>query len=202
MIRPVFARGKEQEQALSQAASAASNELYTANASTNFSIGDLIFASEADGSELEFLGPAIAVASTYLTTTLYLGEAKSATAVLWRAAAEFVWPVEPAFPLEKEHASGISTLRSLDGTVYSARLAEPRRTDRISSRIRWSDFEDLRQWIETNLTGGLDDFSYVDERGDVATARLVSPGINQKQDDEGLVDFDIDIAVTDEGVYV
>jgi hypothetical protein len=202
MIRPVFAKGKEQEQALSQAAPASANQLYTPSASANFSVGDLIFIAEADGSELEFLGPVIAVAPTFLTTTLWLGEGKSETAVLWRAAESFSWPVEPAFPLEKEFASGIKAARSLDGTVYSARLAEPRRTDRLSARIRRSDFDDLRQWIDANLNGGLDDFSYVDERGGVAKGRLISPSITQKQDDEGLVDFELDIAVIAEGVFV
>jgi hypothetical protein len=203
MIRPVFARGKQQEQSLTQAATAPTNQLYTADASTNFSVGDLILISESDGSELEFLGSVTATTPTYLTTSLSLAADKAATAKLWRPSASFVWPATPSLPLEKDHSTGIVTARSLGGTLFSARVADPRRVDRLEvERMRVADFESLRAWVATSLDDGLLDFSYVDEGGEVSRARLMAPEFLQRQDDEQLTSLAVEIAVLAEGEYV
>ncbi|MCX7017109.1 MAG: hypothetical protein NTW86_31860 [Candidatus Sumerlaeota bacterium] len=203
MNRPVFARGKEQEQSLTQAASAPTHHLYTAEASLNFAVGDRIFIAEADGSELEFLGAVTATAPTYLTTALALRASKSATALLWRAARAFVWPVEPSLPVEKQHSTGIVCARALGGTLYSTRVAEPNRVDTLRfARLPLPVFEEFREWVEHVLEGALLDFTYVDERAQVSTARLAAPRIAQRQPDEQLTEIELEIAIQTEGAYV
>ena len=203
MNRPVFSRGKEQEQSLTQAASAPTHHLYTADASLNFAVGDRIFIAEADGSELEFLGAVTALAPTYLTTALALRASKSATALLWRSAQAFVWPVEPSLPVVKERSTGILCARALGGTLYSTRVAEPNRVDTLRfERLPLRVFEEFQEWVDAVLGGGLLDFTYVDERACVSTARLTAPQLPQRQPDEQLTELELEIAVQTEGACV
>jgi hypothetical protein len=202
MIKPLFTRGQELERSLSESADAGSRILHTASAS-DFSLGDRLFVSESDGAELEYLGAIVEVAPTLLTATFPLDAAKSATARLWRPASLFQWDTVTASPaVDRVLREGIATERSVGGALWSVRIADPWREDTLRlSGIPRAHFAAFREWLASAARGGLDDFTWIDEARNVARARLLDTGFDQKETVSRVVDLVLKLAVLEEGGY-
>ncbi|MBN1867725.1 hypothetical protein JW916_10570 [Candidatus Sumerlaeota bacterium] len=200
MIKPLFTRERELERSLSQSADAGSRVLYTASAS-DFSVGDRLFVSESDGSELEYLGAIAEVAPTSLTATFPLETAKSATARVWRPASAFQWETVTASPsVDRVLREGIVAERSVGGALWSARVADPWREDTLRfPGLSRAHFTAFRSWLASATRGGLDDFTWVDETRCVARVRLLDSGFDQKETVSRVVDLVLKLAVLEEG---
>ena len=75
MLKPMFAKGKDLERVLEEAAGPGYNLLICSD-SSDFSCGDHIFVAEADGSELEYMGLATSTGDPpWIETTLSLKQA-------------------------------------------------------------------------------------------------------------------------------
>jgi hypothetical protein len=121
----IFAKGRAGQTALTEVALAGAMRIALAGASSTFAAGQALLASEADGTEVEWLGKATAVDAAGVTFSRPLARSKNTGALLWRAASILETPAEAMLPLQATVATGVAVERTLAGGWLAAQTAEP-----------------------------------------------------------------------------
>lgn len=124
-MKPIFALGKTNERSESGSLSAGTKTIAVTNASTYFSVGDPIFVSEANGTEVEYLGEATAVDSSTVTVSYALVEAKGPGYKVWKPTYHVLMPYDISSPYDKLTTLGVQTQRTQSGIPYRTRIADP-----------------------------------------------------------------------------
>lgn len=202
-MRPVFVRGKMNEQTLSGSVSAGSCRLPVTGAIGYFTAGDLIFVSDADGTLVEFLGPATVVLANEVRTLGAVAMGRSTGARIWKPEHFFQWTVERAMPILRTHDTGIVARRSAGGVLYVTKVRETS----ISETLR---FEDLRRseavqftdWVEECLNGGLEKFTFCDGEGAVQISILLSTRILQNEKSYQHVTLELELECIESASYL
>jgi len=85
-------------------------------------VGDSCFCSEADGSEVEYLGEVASLGDTTVTVEFALASGKSAGWLLWTPVTmfDFRYHVEPVWTFD----SGVERIRTLDGVTHLGRVRD------------------------------------------------------------------------------
>jgi hypothetical protein len=201
MIKPLFAKARDRERTLTQAAQAGTKTLHV-SAPSEFALGDRIFVSESDGSELEYLGPVTQIGADSLTVTHALANPKTITARIWRPQSAFQWDTVTTEPVERVFHEGIAVERSVGGALWAVRLADPIREDTLRfTGVSRAAFASFRSWLSSHACGGLDDFTWVDEQRACARVRLLNCDFIQLEKVPRVVALDIRLAVLGEGAY-
>jgi len=161
----LFARGRTNEITLASDALAGS-KIFSADAETlPFDAGDPIFAGAADGSKVEWLGRAVAVQGSAITTQRATRLGQDAGGSLWSPAAIFELADDPAELPRREFLLGLAPERSVGGNFYQTRIAQPARVEHFDfRRLTAAQIEAFRVFVETPLQSGLLEFTYVDSQ--------------------------------------
>jgi hypothetical protein len=201
-MKPLFARGKQNERTLTQFVQQGSTQLPIAGASLYFSVGDKIFVSEADGSELEFLGNALAVETNQLTTARGLAGDKDDGAHVWKPLERFEFEIGRSSPFLRKFDTGIEAQRTIGGQVYSTRVREPGWTEVLSfSKLSRANFFAFQDFLRDSLNDGLNEFTYVDEAGDIAVVRLLTTQIEQHEQFPQLATLKLELFYLQQGQF-
>lgn len=123
-MNPIFAKGKTNEQSESGSVAAGVTVIPVADANSYFAVGQPIFISETDGTEVEYLGPAIAVSTSAVTVTHALQQAKGPGYKVWRPTDYVLMPYGISSPFDGTLALGVETQRSLGGEVYRTKTED------------------------------------------------------------------------------
>jgi len=177
---PLFCQGRAVERPTSQAVGMGAKQIPTDDATSYFSAGERVFISEADGSEVEYLGTIASVATNSVTVELATEAAKSEGAKLWTPEAMFEWPMQtgtarPPAGGRVRHG-GVEVVRSLGGEAYATRLGSAYVTESVRfENLTDERFGQLSSWLEQEADGGLEEFTYVDGSRVVRRVRLDVP---------------------------
>jgi hypothetical protein len=202
-MKPLFACGKQNERTLTQFVERGSTHLPIAGASLYFAVGDKVFVSEAGGTELEFLGNALAVETNLLTTARPLSSDKDAGAHVWKPLEQFEFEIGRSSPFLRRLDTGIEILKTVGGQVYSTRVREPGWIEMLSfSKLSRANFLAFQDFLRNSLNDGLNEFAYVDEAADVAIVRLLTTQIEQHEAFPQLATLKIELAYVQKGQYV
>lgn len=168
-----LAHGKDAEQTLGGAVAAGATQIALTGADTIFAVGELLFMSEADGTEAEFLGAVSAVSPTAVDFKLPVVEPKAAGAKLWRPQSSLALSAEAHFPFQRKVSTGVEVERSLGGTVFAIQTAEPSET-MIWTLDELTDEREatLADWLSEEIQGGLRAFTLVEPGRKIAAVRL------------------------------
>ena len=197
-MKPVFAKGVGAQGQLSQGAAQGDTVLRVAGADQAFSVGDLVFCSEADGTETEYLGPASAVGGASVTAAFALAAAKSAGAPVWRPAARMVWPVGRSAPLLRVYDSGVEVQRTVSGALYHTRLREPYREETlVFDNLPRAAFDAYSDWFINTLGDGAEAFTFVDEERAVWTVKVMDTQLEQRESPAGVARVAVRLAVVE-----
>ncbi|GEM_PF-4542879 len=199
----ILARGRQAEQTLPEVIPAGANTLTLPEADQIFSVGDLLFVSEADEAGTEFLGAAVSVSAEGLGFALAARASKNVGARLWRAEASFQTHAEEALPLKATTSTGVAVERSLGGRVYAVRVAEPATT------IDWG-FEELTperaralgDWIAAELEGGALAFTLIGPDRRLRAVRLAEGLVTETRARGGRHSARLRLLVEGEGIYL
>jgi hypothetical protein len=201
-MKPLFTLGKQIECPLTQFVEEGSNQLPIAGASIYFSVGDKIFVSESEGSELEFLGNATAVETNLLTTAHPLSSDKNAGALVWKPSAQFEFEIGRSSPFLRSFDTGIEIQKTVGGQVYSTRVREPGWTETLTfSKLSRSNFLAFQEFLQNSLYDGLEEFTYVDEAGEISIVRLLTTQIQQHENHPKLVTLKLELYYVQPGQY-
>lgn len=169
----ILAQGKEAEQTLAGSLAAGATQASVPSADTIFSLGELLFVSETDASEPEYLGAVNSVSATTVGFTFAVRAAKEAGAKLWRPATSLLCPGVRGVPTKRKSDPGVAVERSLGGTSYAVRVGEPRTTLELAleslTPVRESEVD---AWIAGPLAGGLLPFSLISSARAISSVRL------------------------------
>ncbi len=195
-------KGKTSEHTITSPSSAGARFFALVGANTFYSPGDLLFMSESDGSETEFLGAVVAATVTMLESTLPLLKAKSANAKIWKPTNHFGFSAEFSPPLTRKIGTGVTVTRT-GGGGYSA----SRTTDRTDTMVLvWEGMapgldEDLTSWLESATNGGLDPFTLVFPSRKVEAVRLYDDGYSRVVRPGDRCDLRLPLIIEAEGEY-
>lgn len=175
----LLARDRQAETTLGSPATplaAGATSLPLADADLLFSVGQPLFLSEADDTELEHLGVVTAATPTMLSFSLATRVAKSANAKLWRPATWLHLAAQQATPVRRDADAGIVVERSLGGDWFATAVAEP--AERLELALEGltpaTEFA-LRAFLDLGLERGLHPFTLVHPGREIEALRLASP---------------------------
>ncbi len=202
MIKPVFLKGRELERVLTAGVDAGDTML-PVSAGLDFSVGDHVLVSDADGSAAEYVGQASATAANSVTTALGVASVRSAGALVWRAAAVMAWRSVTASPQSVDYDQGVRTEWTVGGDVVSSRLGSETVEERLRfSEISLGEFEDFRTWLQSAAQGGLLSFTRVGEERGVAVARLVDTRLERREKRRETLGLELRLAIIESGGVV
>jgi len=201
-MKPVFAKGKSETCDTNGSIDQGATEIPVASAEQHFSEGDLIFLSDADLSDVECPGFAVAVSNTSITVPFGVKTARETEAKVWKPTNFFQWEIGRSSPLKRAYDSGTEILTTTGGVVYSTKIADARTIERlVFDKLTESCFSDYESWFKDTTGDGLDSFTYVDEARDVFTVRITNPDINRVETYPELVSLEINLAIEENAVY-
>jgi len=194
-MKPVFAKGTRAQASLSASAAKGALTLPVNDADSIFSVGELLFCSEADGSELECLGPVTAVDGVGVTVALGLASAKSGGAKVWTPETSLLWPLGRSAPLRRTYHSGVEVQRSVGGALYHTRLADPYWEEPlVFERVARADYAQYEGWFIDTLRGGVEEFTFVDEERRVSAVKILNTAVEQEESPAGVARVAIQLA--------
>lgn len=168
----ILAAGRQCETTLEDVVPAGATTIALADANAIFAAGDLLFASEADGGETEWLGRVAAVTEASVGFSRPLAKSKNSGAKLWRAAS-WVAAAGAAPPTRRTRSSGVVTERSLGGRFYAVRVAEPSETFALElGGLTPASARAVMDWIDAAADGGLNALALLGPAGELLAARL------------------------------
>ena len=200
---PFFCQAKDIQRETSEPVGVGARQIPTLGAGSYFHAGDRIFISEADETEVEYLGSVVSVAADAISIELATAKAHSTAAKLWTPLNIFEWPAGPPGAAQRTYHGGVEVVRSLGGVAYSTRLASPHEIE----SIRFENLTDgragqLSAWIEQEADGGLLEFTYVDPSRTVWRARLDAPTVEFSRNSRDLLVAAFNLHLLSEASYV
>ena len=200
---PFFCQAKAIQREASEPVGIGARQIPTLGAGIYFDAGDRIFISEADATEVEYLGSVVSVAADAITVELATAKAHGAAAKLWTPLDVFEWPAGLPEAARTMYHSGVEVVRSLGGVAYSTRLASPYEVE----SVRFENLTDERAaqlltWIDQQADGGLLEFSYVDGARVVWRARLDAPTVEFSRNSRDLLVAAFNLHLLSEASYV
>ncbi len=176
----LFTQGQLSEQIIGDSLFAGATNIPLSGASTHYQPGDLLFISESDGADLEYLGGVTASDASSVSFALPLRQNKNASAKLWKPANAFLLQAEPRKPIEREWDSGVAVERALGGPVYSVRIATPREIFDLELEAIARDRDAaLIAWLDATTDFGLLDFILVAPDRETMKVRMAEPKIRR-----------------------
>ena len=195
-MRPVFAKGVGRQATLTQGAAAGTLHLPAGNADQIFAVGQPLFCSEEDGTEVEYLGAAAAVDALGVSGMFVLSANKAAGAKVWTPEQVLIWPAERSAPLMRAYDSGVEVQRAIGGALYHTRLRDPFREETlIFAKVARSVYEAWETWFITAIGNGREAFTFVDEERAVKTVKVLDSKIEQREDAPGVAKISIRLAI-------
>jgi hypothetical protein len=198
----MLAKGRAGERVLTAVIPAGGKSIALAGADTIFALTQRLFISEADDSELQWLGRVTQVTSSAVSFSRTLKLAKSSGAKLWRAASVFDLPMDAPLPARRTTETGVVTQRSAGGEFYAIQVAEPRTTLRLVLNDLTPSSEDtLLAWLAEQTRWGLDPFTLLDSSGAPSVVRLAEGPIEQEREAGGRRRLTLPLTIVEEGAY-
>lgn len=198
----ILAQGKDAEQTIPEIIPAGAKQITLINADLIFSPGDLLFISESDGAETEFLGGATVVTPSTVDFALPLRASKNSGALLWRAARSFASSGDETKPVRERVRTGVALERSTGGAAYAIRTAQP------ATLLDWelggltparnAAFAD---WF-ASAGGGLDPFTLVSPARKITAVRLADEEYQRTIHESGAIALRLHLSIEAEGEYV
>jgi len=158
--RPIVCFGKTDEDTLTSPPSATATTLNFDNSGGDYAEGDLVFISESDDTEVEFMGDVISATAGGVVVRHPVQTDKSASAKIWKPTTYLWFTYGPGDSEQKEFDIGTTTEKSRGGQIYVTKLADTveKLTLQFSEAIT-SDFYDYTQFIDSDRSGGIYSFS-------------------------------------------
>lgn len=201
-MKPVFAKGKSETCDTNGGIDQGATEIPVASADQHFTEGNLIFLSDADLSDVECPGFALAVSSTSITVPFGVKTARAAGAKVWKPTNFFQWEIGRSSPLKRMYDSGTEILTTSGGVVYSTKIADAHTIERlVFDTLTESCFSDYESWVKEIVNDGLDSFTYVDEARNVFKVRITNPDVDRVEQHPGLISLEINLAIEEDAVY-
>ena len=198
----IFAQGREAEQTLGDVVTAGAIQIALTGADGIFAVGELLFISEADGSEVEFLGGVTAVSPTAVDFALALLKSKDSGAKLWRPISSFATGGDAVLPSKRETRSGVAVERSLGGVSYAIRTAVATKTmDWSLEELTPQSEANLTDWLDQTAQGGLVALTLVAPSRALDAVRLHGPGTTQTLRAGGRASLSLSLLIEEEGGY-
>ncbi len=122
-MKPILALGKTNEQSESGSVNAGAKVIPVTDTS-GFAVGDPIFISETDGSEVEYLGEIVSKTASDITISYAVKESKGPGYKVWKPTYYELMPYDVSSP-DKRTALGVETQRTQSGVPYRTRIADP-----------------------------------------------------------------------------
>lgn len=192
-MRCLFAKGKESERAFSSGVVAGSHIIPVTDANQYFQPGDFIFASNASGQNVEFLGPATSVNTGEISCFYPHGMDRPAGSLCWKPEHRFMFSKKRTRP-ERSLQTGISTRRSLGGQAYLTKIREQTERETLQlEKVRKVEADEFREWINNALAGGIETFTFCDERRNISTAILLTTEIKETENAPEEVSIEVEI---------
>ena len=198
----IFACGKTGQQTLAEVVAAGATSLALSGASGIFTAGQLLFISEANGSETQWLGKVASATATALSFTRPLQISKNTGALVWRATGWLAAPEEPARPASRSLRTGVLTQRSVGGQFYAVSVSEPLQTLKLSWRgMTPLALQALLDWLATATAWGLEPFTLVSPTGRLTSVRLAGDPIEQEEAPGERASLSLALVAVEEGAY-
>lgn len=192
----ILASGREAEQILGDVTPVGAATIAVAGADIIFAAGDLLFISEADGSETQWLGRVAYLSPVSISFSRPLRSSKNSGARLWRAASAIVVP-ENALPARRTRAGGVVVERSLGGRFYAIRVAEPSETFTLElGGLTPAETRAVIEWLDE-----LQPIALLGPAGDLAAARLSGEPVVRELDRAGRATLKLPFILMAEEVY-
>jgi len=200
---PLFCQGKDVQRTTSQALGIGARQIPTAQAADYFRAGERVFVSEADVTDVEYLGTIQSVAADSITVELATQAARAEGAPLWTPGAMFEWPAGSDGAASRARHGGVEVVRSLGGEGYATRLHVPYDVESVRFENLTDDrFAQLSSWFDAPANGGLEEFTYVDATRVVWRVRLDAPVLEWSRNPRHLIAVGFNLHLLSEAVYV
>lgn len=173
----ILAAGREAESVIADVVQAGATTIVLTGANSIFSAGDLLFISETDGGETEWLGRITQLTSVSVSFSRPLKKSKNSGAKLWRAGSSIA-VAEAALPARRTRQSGVITERSLGGRFYSIRVAEPAETFTLElGGLTPASARAIMDWLDQIADGGLGALALLGPSGELMAVRMTGEPI-------------------------
>lgn len=181
-----FAKGKGAERTVMDVVTAGSIQATAGAAWATFAAGDLLFISEADGSEAEYLGRVISSEGNTVAFTLPVRTSKNSDGVIWKPSAHLSVAADVDFPVYRRSHSGVTIYKSLSGGVFAIRtgVAEEILELHLKELTPASD-RAVREWLDANSAGGLEAFTIIGPDRCMDAVRMLPDGRGGRTDAGG-----------------
>lgn len=197
----ILAAGREAASTINDVVQAGAKTIALANANAIFSAGDLLFISEADGGETEWLGRITHSTSVSVSFSRPLNKSKNSGAKLWRAESSIA-AAEAALPARRTRQNGVITERSIGGRFYSIRVAEPTETFTLElGGLTPASARAIVDWLDQVADGGLNALALLGPAGELIAVRMTGEPILRELARGDLAALKLPLILVAEAVY-
>lgn len=155
-MKPIFALGKTSWRWEEGSLNIGETSIPVTGADVYFSVGDPIFISEEDSTEVEYLGEAKSISPTIIVVSYGLVAAKGPAYRVWKPTYYVLMPYDLSSP-DKRTALGVETQRTQSGIPYRTRIADPYTTVTLTwYMLPRSVLQSLDLFIIVHLNYGID----------------------------------------------
>jgi hypothetical protein len=162
-----------------------------------------LFIASFSGIENRSLGHALSNDSGVVRFERSPGGDYSANSILWSPGAWHEWSTGRCPGASDVWDRGTELVRVGDGDALAMRLHVARRSTSLRiGPIPLAETDAFRAWLDAHARGGVDPFTWVDERGAVARAWIQSATLAEEPSDDGFVCMNCDLALDEPGSRV
>jgi hypothetical protein len=202
-MRCVFAKGKMNEREIVSFAGASSFVIPVTDASIYFSAGDLIYISDPDYSDVEFLGPVTSITGNEIQCLSALKKSRLAGSRVWKPENYIMWPRKRSVPKKRRIETGIQSRFSAGSHLFLTRIREKSVFENLRFQdLRLREIHLFSDWIDSVIDGGLEIFTFTDEDSVVSTAAISSPELIYIEKSQDALLIDMEIRILDKGKYI
>ena len=201
----IFTRGREGETTLDDVTPAGAQSFALADADQLYAPGQMLFASEADGSETEWLGNVTAADAQGVGFSRPLARSKNSGALVWRAASAIGIPADAALPERRDVQTGVAAERTRGGQWLAVQVAEPRTEMTLTlDALTPAADRGLIAWLAEQAGWGLWPFTLIGIDGALAVVRLAGDAarpVRRERREGGRVRLVLPLWIVQEGAY-
>lgn len=201
--RPLMALAADGPYYLSPRIDADQTEVDVDQGAQVFTVGEPLFLATLAGAENVYLGHVIAIEEGRVRFEFPPPRDFPGNSMLWSPSTWFEWSTGRFPGTGDTWDRGTESIRAGDGAAMAVRLRAARRSTAFGAGpVAAGELALFREWLDTHTRGGVDPFTWVDERRAVCAAVVQSASWSEQEDDDGFSRVKFDMALDEPGSRV
>lgn len=205
---PILALGKSDDEAASQFLAGSKLIGGVSDPAGDFPVGTPVFTSDSDYSNPQYRGLVTAIGASDVTVQRAAAATSTNPSRIWNPTAYWLAAYPIAGPAENRRDLGISNVPTLDGNVYRTKYRDTAETIVFNwTHLPMSNLDDLRDFVDDSISGGVDQFTaafynHVTAATRLAIVKMLGNNLDVVAPVWGLAPLTVELLIRTEATYL